>query len=78
MSELNPRLDQRVAARSVFGCWRNVPVVFGDVAEPTISGKRGGWFTRGGTPVRHPSAYAKRGWSNLVYRRDSRVITIPR
>jgi hypothetical protein len=23
--------------------------------------------TRGGTRIQHPSAYAKRGWSNMIY-----------
>ena len=36
-------------------------------SAPFIAGEYGNWTTRGGTPVRYPSAYAKVGWSNLVY-----------
>jgi hypothetical protein len=54
--------------------WRNptrsnsVPVVLvpGDQA-PILTGESGGYYTIGGTPIRHPSAYAKRGWSNMQY-----------
>jgi len=36
--------------------------------DPTLRKFCGGWYTRGGTPVRHHSAYARKGWSNLVYK----------
>lgn len=26
-----------------------------------------GWYTRGGTPISHPSAYRPYGWSNIVH-----------
>ena len=32
-----------------------------------VSGEYGHWTTRGGTPVHYPQAYARKGWSNLVY-----------
>lgn len=31
-------------------------------------GQRGGHFTAGGARIAHPSAYAKRGWSNMRYK----------
>jgi hypothetical protein len=34
---------------------------------PTLVTYRGGWYTRGGTPITHPSAYGKKGWSNMIY-----------
>jgi hypothetical protein len=47
---------------------RSYEVIDGDSA-PVLSGKRQGWCyrTAGGTYIRFPSAYSKRGWSNMVY-----------
>jgi hypothetical protein len=38
-------------------------------STPEISGKRSGWHytTKTGKPIRHPSAYSKKGWSSMVY-----------
>lgn len=38
-------------------------------AAPAVDGQRRTWHyeTTGGDHIRHPSAYAKRGWSNMVY-----------
>ena len=54
-----------------------VPVILtdGDYA-PTVSGTRGGFYTRGGTPIAHPSAYAKKGFSNMVYHTSTRQIHV--
>ena len=38
------------------------------MSAPIVSGSSGGFFTNGGTPIAHPSAYAKVGWSNMHYR----------
>jgi hypothetical protein len=43
-----------------------VQVVEGDAA-PRLMGDSFHWETRGGTLVSHPSAYSRKGWSNLVY-----------
>lgn len=48
--------------------YRNLPVSiveYGNV--PKITGEAGGYFTKGGTPIRYPSAYSKTGWSNMQY-----------
>jgi hypothetical protein len=42
---------------------------------PVLDGRCGGHYTRGGVPIRHPGAYSRRGWSNVRYLCDSRVIT---
>jgi hypothetical protein len=34
---------------------------------PMLVGRGYHWETKGGRDVRHPSAYSKKGWSNLVY-----------
>jgi len=74
---MEPNVQQRVAARNLFGCGNNVPVVFGDIPAPQLTGRAGGHFTKGGTRVRHPNAYSRKGWSNIDYKRDTRIITIP-
>lgn len=60
----------RAAARRAAGLRprdnRPVEVVEGDAA-PKVVGTEQHYETRGGSWVRHPSAYAKVGWSNLVY-----------
>jgi hypothetical protein len=55
-----------------------VPVELSKHADkiPTVHGERGGFFTRGGTQIDHPSAYSKVGWSNMVYRKDTRLIRV--
>jgi len=35
--------------------------------EPTTEGRKSRYTTRTGLPIYHPSAYAKRGWSSMVY-----------
>jgi hypothetical protein len=70
---LDPRLRRKI--REHFNVHNQcVPVCIGDATEKT--GKMGGWFTCGGRPIRHPSTYAKSGWSNMVYECDTREITI--
>ena len=75
--KLEPSVQQRVAARILFGCGNNVPVVFGDIPAPQLTGRKGGHFKKSGSRVKHPSAYARKGWSNLQYKTDNRIITIP-
>lgn len=82
-SKLGEKLDTRHKQtarhllRSLIGVSNNVPIVVEDVTEPKLTGSYGGWFTKGGDPIRHPSAYAKRGRSNMVYKRSTLKITIP-
>ena len=45
---------------------------------PVVTGATYHWTTRGGSPVRYPNAYAKKGWSNLVYHRSTIQITVGR
>ena len=69
----------RTSIRSVFslGCNTSVPVTVIDGAlPPKLLGSRGGHFTRGGTRIAHPGAYAKSGWSNMVYRCATRRIVV--
>ena len=55
----------------------NIPViVIPGNDKPELTGESGGWFTRGGTPISHPSAYSRRGWSNMVYQRSTERIFV--
>ena len=49
--------------------------ITGDSA-PVITGELGGHFTRGGGRIAYPAAYSRKGFGNMVYRTDSRVITV--
>lgn len=44
--------------------------------KPVLSGSRGGFFTSGGTRISHPSAYSKKGWSNMIYHRSTLSISV--
>jgi hypothetical protein len=74
-----PDLNTRRQVRQIANADSNIPVevVDGDQA-PKREGQGFGWETRGGTPIRHPSAYARKGWSNIVYVRSTRCVTVGR
>lgn len=79
-TKLGTRLDAAIDARirKICGVSNNrvgIVRISGD-SGPTITGQRGGHFTKGGDRIAHPSAYCRRGWSNMVYCCDSRVITV--
>ncbi len=64
--------------RQEVGCeGKPYPIVFRDGFDPP---KRGGssfhYETRGGRTISHPSAYSKRGWSNMVYVASTIRITV--
>jgi len=69
----------RTIIRNIYGCHNSVPVEIDSAnpyAWPEYHGEPGGHFTRGGTPIAHPNAYAKSGWSNMVYRCSTERITV--
>lgn len=54
-----------------------VPVnIVDDSHPPVTTGEKGGWFTAGGDPIRYPGAYGQKGWSNMVYLTDARIIWV--
>lgn len=69
----------RSAARLAAGLRRRdtrpVRVVPG-AAAPRVEGFRAHYTTIGGTIIRHPSAYAKRGWSGMVCVPSSREVVV--
>lgn len=47
-------------------------------AAPHIEGESWHYETRGGRHIYHPSAYSRRGWSNMVYYGSTRSIIVGR
>ena len=71
--------SERQKIRRSFGIkYTGVPVyvIPGSVQQPVLSGNKGGWYTSGGTPIVYPSAYSKKGWSNMVYKNSTRSISV--
>lgn len=61
-------LAMRRAARKACGAWNNCHVeVIDGASEPEIAGESWHYETRCGRRIYHPSAYSRRGWSNMVY-----------
>jgi hypothetical protein len=52
-----------------------VKIIPGD-SEPRYEGSGFYWETKGGTIIRHPSAYSKYGWSNMIYVSSDLHITV--
>jgi hypothetical protein len=64
-----PCVDERRELRGLAG-WINgrLPVVVIDgLSAPRQRGDHYHYETRGGERISHPSAYSKRGWSNMIY-----------
>ena len=66
-------LAKRKSGASVIS---QVVIVPGFVAPRITSGRPGGHFTKGGTPISHPGAYSKVGWSNMEYRTNDEVVEV--
>ena len=43
---------------------------------PVVTGEGGGFFTNGGTPIAHPGAYSRKGWSNMHYQCETRTVYV--
>lgn len=58
--------------------WTPIVVVSGNARPEVLGGRggRGGWYTHGGVPVRHPGAYRRRGWSGMMYVRGDRHVAV--
>lgn len=77
MENVNLTLAARRAVRIAADSENNLPVVVVSGAmEPTRKGRGFRYETRGGTVISHPSAYSRRGWSNMVYRCSTRRVEV--
>jgi hypothetical protein len=45
--------------------------------EARVEGESWHYTTITGIPIRHPSAYKKRGWSSMVYHHSTRKVLVP-
>lgn len=43
-----------------------IKIIHGD-SPPEMVGKSYHYTTKGGSVIYHPSAYSKKGWSNMIY-----------
>lgn len=70
-------LNTRRQVRRIANADNNLPVVVvpGNAA-PTRKGSSYHWETRGGTRIMHPSAYSRKGWSNIVYCGSTRRVEV--
>lgn len=70
--------ELRVWARKQVNAPKNCPVNISDEATSIdLVGEPGGWFTKGGTPITYPNAYAKSGWSNMKYIPSTISVEVP-
>jgi hypothetical protein len=69
---------ERSRVRALFGVSSAVPVIESpEVSKPELTGSPGGFFTRGGSRIYYPSAYSRKGFSNMVYHCSTRMILVP-
>lgn len=69
------RLPVRRALRRAAGAGASVPILISsDGRDPRRSGEGYHWATRSGRRISHPGAYARRGFSNMVYCRSTRCV----
>jgi hypothetical protein len=72
-----PKHLGRYLARKYLGDKSNRPVeIVAGLAEPSYVGERAHHTTRGGEPIAYPSAYSRKGWSNMIYHRSTLRIIV--
>lgn len=69
------RRAARQAANAPANC--RIEVVDG-AAAPTLAGQGWHWQTKGGRRINYPSAYSKKGYSNMVYVASTRRVVVGR
>jgi hypothetical protein len=70
---------RRIVRNSANASRNNLPInVVDGASEPTECGSSWHYETRGGTYISHPSAYARFGWSNMVYCCSTRCVEVGR
>lgn len=53
-----------------------VHVIPGSAQPPILKGEYWHYETKTGIPIRHPSAYSKKGWSSMCYVCSSREVYV--
>jgi hypothetical protein len=77
-AHVKSRETWRRAVREVAGASANTAIIVvpGSSASPRLEGEVSHYRTRGGRRIDHPSAYAKKGRSNMVYHASTRHVTV--
>ena len=80
MSLIDLSLNVRRAVRNAANASRNnIPVIVVDGSSaPRETGESSYYETRGGERIYHPSAYSRRGWSNMCYVPSSICVEVGR
>jgi hypothetical protein len=68
---------KRTEIRKRFSANNNVPIIEDNVNAPKLVGESGGYFTLSGNRIYFPKAYAKKGRSNMQYKRSTLEILVP-
>jgi len=78
MTNVSLTIEARRIIRNAANASRsNLPVkVVAGSSEPLECGRSWHYETKGGSYIRHPSAYSKFGWSNMVYCSSTRRIEV--
>jgi hypothetical protein len=73
-----PKCVINYVARKELGAGNSVPVYVEDksLKPPEYGGRSYHWETNGGRTIWHPSAYSKKGWSNMKYVASTRHILV--
>jgi hypothetical protein len=70
------RIVRRIAGIGRYG-WTGIPVEVVDGSNPPrVAGDYWHYETRGGRRIYHPTAYSKKGWSNMVYVHSTRRVEV--
>jgi|WetSurMetagenome_2_1015567.scaffolds.fasta_scaffold158417_3 hypothetical protein len=78
MARLTRIQNIKRVARETCGERSNLPVdiVYGSDRAPEVYGHGWHYETRGGQVIHHPSAYSKKGFSNMIYCPSTRHIIV--
>ena len=78
MSQTLTPSQRRAIRRSANESQKNIgiQVIPGIALAPHSIGESWHYETRTGMRIHHPSAYAKRGWSNMIYCASSRRVIV--
>lgn len=79
MTDFQSTKTERLAARRAAGLDRHdhPPVVVRPGgAAPTVAGCQWHYRTRGGNWIDNPNAYARKGWSNMIYCPSTRRVEV--
>ena len=70
------RAERKAVLRRANASHITIQIIPGIALAPREVGESFHYETRGGRRISHPSAYSKRGWSNMVYCHSTRRVIV--